>query len=113
MSVRKGRSASRVPWELGSVSYLDDSLLEESEYFRSDLLRPLEKYPQESVLHEELLRRMDATASAYNILVIKTATYIPYTTVFIQMRCGYWNPGSELKLRSSMRSAIIHAQQEI
>lgn len=95
------------------MSYLEDSLLEESEDFRSDLLHLLEKYPQESVLHEELLRRIDATASAYNILVIKTATYIPYTTVFIELRCGYWNPGSEKKLRSRMKSSAVHAQQKV
>lgn len=71
--------------------------------FRTNLLQRLEKYPRKFLLHEELLRRIDEAASVYRILVIKTSTLIPYSSVFIELQCGYWNENAEARLRSHLQ----------
>ncbi len=39
----------------------------------------------------------------YRILVIKTTTSLPYTSVFLELESGYWDGVSETALRKRMR----------
>ena len=55
------------------------------------------------VLHEELIARMDQIAKVFKILMIKTDLTLPYTSVFMELDCGYWSPESEAKMREKMR----------
>ncbi len=55
------------------------------------------------VLHEELIARMDQVAKTFRILMIKTNLTVPYTTVFLDLDCGYWSPESEAKMRQAMK----------
>lgn len=54
-------------------------------------------------LDHSMLRRLlgDATKS-YRVLVIKTRTAIPYSSVYIELGSGYWDAESEAALRTSM-----------
>jgi len=36
------------------------------------------------------------------VLVIKTPLALPYTSVFVQLDCGYWTPEAEQQLRRAM-----------
>jgi hypothetical protein len=55
------------------------------------------------VLHEELIARLDQVARTFRILMIKTDLTIPYTSVFMELDCGYWKPESEAKMREKMK----------
>ena len=55
------------------------------------------------VLHEELIARLDQVAKTFKILMIKTNLALPYTTVFLELDCGYWSPESEAKMREAMK----------
>ena len=37
------------------------------------------------------------------MLIIKTPMTLPYTSVFFQLECGYWNAESEQQLRDAMK----------
>ena len=65
-----------------------------------DMLSP---YGTKPVLHEELIARMDQVAKTFRILMIKTNLTLPYTTVFMELDCGYWGPESEAKMREKMK----------
>lgn len=39
------------------------------------------------------------------ILVIKTDMTVPYTSVFVQLDCGYWSPEKEARLRRALEKA--------
>jgi hypothetical protein len=54
--------------------------------------------------HEEIISRLDQAAKLFRILIIKTALPIPYTSVFIELDCGYWNTEAEQRLREAMHS---------
>jgi L-fucose mutarotase/ribose pyranase (RbsD/FucU family) len=53
--------------------------------------------------HEEIIARLDQCAQIFRILIIKTNLTIPYTSVFFELDCGYWNADAERRLRSSMQ----------
>jgi hypothetical protein len=51
------------------------------------------------VYHESLLRQLDEAAKTYNVLIIKTNMALPYTSVFFELRAGYWGDDAERRLR--------------
>lgn len=57
---------------------------------------------QDFVLHEDLLDRIADTAPNYRILVLKTTCLVPYSSLFIELDCGYWHPDQEWELRRAM-----------
>ena len=61
--------------------------------------------PEVHVLpHEEIIAKLDRAGELFRVLVIKTNMRIPYTSVFFELDCGYWNAQAEKKLRAAMRS---------
>jgi len=60
------------------------------------------------VAHEELIARLDEAAKTFRILLIKTDMTLPYTTVFLELDCGYWNAEAEQRLRQAIESAQQH-----
>jgi hypothetical protein len=56
--------------------------------------------------HEQILSKVDETGKIFHILVLKTTLAIPYTSVFLQLDCKYWNAASETKLREAMKAEI-------
>jgi hypothetical protein len=60
--------------------------------------------------HEEIISKLDGVGEKFRVLLIKTNMRIPYTSVFLELECGYWNTQAENRLRTSMRSADGHAK---
>jgi hypothetical protein len=55
--------------------------------------------------HEQIISRLDQAAQVFRILVIKTELTIPYTSVFFELDCGYWNAEAETRLRQAIAAA--------
>lgn len=55
-----------------------------------------------SLPHEQIIATLDKSAEVFHILVIKTEMTIPYTSVFFELDCGYWNAEAEKRLRQAM-----------
>ncbi|SOE20295.1 RbsD / FucU transport protein family protein [Spirosomataceae bacterium TFI 002] len=72
------------------------------ESYRAKLEKILEGKPVKTMLHEDIIRELDASAKLFNVLVIKTDLAIPYTSVFFQLECGYWNSEAEENLRKEL-----------
>ena len=53
--------------------------------------------------HENIIAKLDSAGELFRVLVVKTNMRIPYTSVFFELDCGYWNAQAEKKLRASMR----------
>lgn len=54
--------------------------------------------------HEEIISRLDQVAAIFRVLFIKTNMRIPYTSVFLELECGYWDAQAEERLRAAMRA---------
>jgi L-fucose mutarotase/ribose pyranase (RbsD/FucU family) len=59
-----------------------------------------------SIPHEELIARLDKAGEAFRILILKTTLTLPYTSVFLQLDCGYWSAEAEQKLREMTRGQV-------
>jgi D-ribose pyranose/furanose isomerase RbsD len=64
-----------------------------------------------SVLHASLLNRLSGLGRTLRILIIKTNLALPYTSVFMELDCGYWPSQSEAKMREQMKNAASAAAQ--
>ncbi len=52
--------------------------------------------------HEEIIAKLDNAAELFRVLIIKSDMKIPYTSVFLELDCAYWNDSAEQRLRSKM-----------
>lgn len=73
--------------------------------YRDDLGKILVDQPVQVLPHEQIIAKLDEAGKTFKILVIKTPLTRPYTSVFFQLECGYWNAGAEKQLRDAMKAA--------
>ena len=71
--------------------------------YREELKELLKGKQVEVMPHEEIINKLDASSKTFNILLLKTDMVIPYTSVFLQLDCGYWNADQEKRLRDAIR----------
>jgi hypothetical protein len=74
--------------------------------FRQQLETALAGFDRMLMPHEELIGRLDDAARTYNVLIIKTTLLVPYTTIFFELDCGYWNDAAERRLRDAMSAGV-------
>ena len=72
--------------------------------YRTDLNKILETKKVQTMLHEDIIRELDNSAKVFDVLIIKTNLTIPYTSVFFQLDCGYWNAEAENNLRTNLNA---------
>jgi hypothetical protein len=70
--------------------------------YRNGLGKILAGQPVQELLHEQIISRLDEAGKTFKVLLIKTPLTKPYTSVFFQLECGYWNAESEEQLREAM-----------
>ncbi len=85
------------------LDYVPEALAPGMDACRKRLKDALAGLDPKPVLHEELIARMDQVARTFKILMIKTNLTQPYTTVFMELDCGYWGPDAEAKMRALMK----------
>lgn len=74
------------------------------ENYRNDLNKIVGVSDLKTMLHEEIINELDNSAKVFEVLIIKTNLTIPYTSVFFQLDCGYWNSEAENNLRTQLNS---------
>lgn len=70
--------------------------------YRNELKKHLKGKQIKVMLHEDIIAELDKDAEIFNILLLKTDLTIPYTSVFLQLDCGYWDAKKEKRLREAM-----------
>jgi hypothetical protein len=70
--------------------------------YRQNLGSVLKEQKAHSLPHEQIIAGLDRSARTFRVLVIKTNLRLPYTSVFIELDCGYWSPEAEKRLRDAM-----------
>ena len=90
--------------------YVDDELASVAERdapgvtdFRRDLDKALKGQAVSRLPHEKIISRLDESARVFRVVIYKTDMTIPYTSVFVQLDCGYWNAEAEDRLRRAIR----------
>ncbi len=108
-TTREVLAAVEAATHVSPVIYLDAELayVPETEApgiqaYRESIGRMLEGKTVRELPHLEIIRKLDESAKLFNVLILKTDLTLPYTSVFIELGCGYWNAESEKRLREKM-----------
>lgn len=73
-------------------------------WYREKLGSLLKGYEVHALPHETIIWKLDRVAEKFLVLLIKSNMRIPYTSVFLELGCGYWNAQAEKRLRAAMGS---------
>jgi hypothetical protein len=58
-----------------------------------------------SLPHEEIIAKLDAAGRSFHVLLLKTTLALPYTSVFVELDCGYWSAEAEEALRNAIAAS--------
>ena len=86
--------------ELESVDEADARGISSYRNWLSRLVNDLHVLP-----HENIISKLDQAGRTFRILVIKSSLALPYTSVFFELDCAYWNADAEMRLRSAIAKA--------
>ena len=84
------------------LDYVPEADAEGIGEYRDALYTLLSGQQVEFVEHEKLIAKLDECAQVFDVLVLKTDLALPYTSVFIELECGYWSDAAEQRMRASM-----------
>lgn len=73
--------------------------------YRVRLKSLLGRHKEELLPHEQIIAKLDRAAEQFNVLIIKTNLTLPYTSVFLELDCGYWDAAREKRLRQAVEKA--------
>lgn len=87
------------------LSYMNDGLCPGIDRLRERIFSVLDGCgagKPRQILHDEIFGKLDKAADLFSVLVLKTECLMPYTSIFIELDCGYWPAEKERMLRNSM-----------
>jgi len=90
-------------WLDKELAYVPEELAPGADDARRRLDETLKGRGAMPVLHEELIARLDQAGRAFKIVMVKTTLAVPYTSVFLELDCGYWPAENEAKMRERMK----------
>jgi hypothetical protein len=96
-----------VVWLDAELNALVEGLAPGVEATREGLTHALKDVPTASVMHLEVLERLSDVSMTYRVLVLKTTGIVPYSSVFIELDCGYWSTRNEMRLRQMMEQVSV------
>ncbi|WP_193212499.1 RbsD/FucU domain-containing protein [Luteolibacter marinus] len=70
--------------------------------FRRQLQASMHAHETTELEQQSLLTLIEDATRSFNVLVIRTTTALPYTSVFMELQPGYWNSDSEARLREQL-----------
>jgi len=91
-------------WLDKELEFVPEELSPGADACRARLAALLQGRDAKPVLHEDLIARLDQAGRTFKILMIKTTLAVPYTSVFLELDCGYWPPESEAVMRERMKA---------
>ena len=96
------RAHVKVDAELAYVHESDAPGVEEYRRKVGALLADEEVTP---MLHMDLITQVDKASVLFSMLVLKTDLTLPYSSVFFELDCGYWNAEAEKRTREAVQAA--------
>jgi L-fucose mutarotase/ribose pyranase (RbsD/FucU family) len=78
---------------------------------RSRITRLLAGKNTRELPHEQIITRLDEAGKFFRILILKSTLTIPYSSVFLELDCGYWSEEAEKRLRSGQATETAGTTQ--
>lgn len=74
------------------------------ELLRERITGSLHGHEATQIDHQSLLLLLEDANRSFDVLVIRTQTALPYSSVFLELLPGYWDADSEARLRERIES---------
>lgn len=58
------------------------------------------------LMHEEVFSKMDKAAQLFGVVVLKTESTLPYSSLFIELDSKYWDADRERILRQRLADQV-------
>lgn len=71
--------------------------------YRSWLKTAFREFTVNATPHEEIIARLDRAAQMFSVLIVKSTMLLPYTSVFLELDCGYWSAEAEGRMRAALK----------
>ena len=84
------------------LQFVNDSDASGISAYREQLAALIGDRPIKREAHEQIISQLAQVSQSFRVLIIKTNLTLPYTSVFLQLDCAYWNEDAEQRLRSSL-----------
>ena len=84
------------------LAFLKEASVPGISRYREQLDDLLKSASKTTLPHEQIIAKLDQTAQLFRVLIVKTEMTMPYTTVFFELGCGYWNDKEEQELRRTI-----------
>ncbi|TAD86005.1 MAG: hypothetical protein EAY75_09765 [Bacteroidetes bacterium] len=84
------------------LSYITEDQSKGVKQLAESIKQVLGRNKAQQIPHDSVFMKIDEAAKLFNVFVIKTNETIPYSSVFLQLDCAYWNAEKEAALRGSM-----------
>ncbi len=85
------------------LGYISEEMVSGINTFKKNLQQTLAGNNVQTLNHNDVFKRLDDASKLFNVVVLKTEQVLPYTSVFIELDCGYWSADNEAKLRDLMK----------
>ena len=73
--------------------------------YRANIADLLHAYSVQSQAHGKLIDTVDQDSRTFQVLVLKTNSTVPYSSVFIHLLAKYWSDDAEARTRANMGSS--------
>ncbi|MEN6561494.1 MAG: hypothetical protein ABFD52_12030 [Acidobacteriota bacterium] len=90
-------------WLDKEPAYVTEDLAPGADETKRRLDRMLDGRGAQPILREDLIAKLDQAGRTFKIIMVKTTVAVPYTTVFLELDCGYWPAANEAKMRERMK----------
>jgi L-fucose mutarotase/ribose pyranase (RbsD/FucU family) len=102
-ALSRTRHVSPIVYLDAEQPYVADKDAPGMEKFRKELQDRLRAKPAKLLPHMELILKLEEASKNFRVLVLKTKLTLPYTSVFLELDCGYWSPEAEARMREAMK----------
>ncbi len=85
------------------LKFVDEKYAPGISKFRVEMDSILKESRVQTLPHEEIIAKLDKAATLFTVVIVKTQGRLPYTSVFLELDCGYWSAEGEKALRNAMK----------
>jgi hypothetical protein len=84
-------------------TYITEDQVKGTDALKASTAKILNGKEIQTILHDSVFTKLDEASRLFKVLVLKTNAVIPYSSVFLQLDCAYWNAEQEKALRERMK----------
>ena len=104
-SLKKAPHVKPIFYTDRELGFITEAMAPGVSAYREELACALGGAQPQTLLHDSVFAKLDEASKLFNVLILKTECTLAYSSVFIELDCGYWSAENEKALREAMKKA--------